>query len=170
MTRRALLHKWLIYALALIPIFLLDWAVLPRYPLFGVHPTLLPLAVAAVATLEGPIPGAGYGLATGLLWTTTYAGVSSLQVALLTLTGLLVGSATQYVLSQSIWGCLVCSAGALLVQEMLHILFFLFLRTATVDTLVAVAVPEFLWTFVWTAPIYLIYYLIYRKVGGTKLA
>ena len=53
MTRRDQIYKWCIYALGLFPIWVLDAFVLSRYPLLGITPTLLPLAVSAVAVLEG---------------------------------------------------------------------------------------------------------------------
>ena len=53
MTRQDLIHKWAVYALALLPVWLLDSCILPRFPLFGVTPMLLPLALTAVAVLEG---------------------------------------------------------------------------------------------------------------------
>ena len=54
MTRQALFHKWFLYALALFPVWLLDACILSRYPLFGVRPMLLPLAVVAVAVPDRP--------------------------------------------------------------------------------------------------------------------
>ena len=54
MTRQDLIHKWAVYALALLPVWLLDSCILPRFPLFGVTPMLLPLALTAGA----PGPGA----------------------------------------------------------------------------------------------------------------
>lgn len=72
MTRRDLIHKWLVYALGLLPLWLLDDYILPRYPLFGVTPMLLPVAAAAVAVLEGAYAGAGFGMAVGLLWELAY--------------------------------------------------------------------------------------------------
>lgn len=56
MTRRDQIYKWCIYALGLFPIWVLDAFVLSRYPLLGITPTLLPLAVSAVAVLEGVLP------------------------------------------------------------------------------------------------------------------
>ena len=47
MTRRDLIHKWLVYALGLLPVWLLDAYILPRVPLWGTVPMLLPLAAAA---------------------------------------------------------------------------------------------------------------------------
>ena len=49
MTRQDLIHKWAVYALALLPVWLLDSCILPRFPLFGITPMLLPLALTAVA-------------------------------------------------------------------------------------------------------------------------
>ena len=51
MTRRDLFHKWFAYALGLLPVWVLDAYILPRYPLYGASPMLLPLAVAAVAVV-----------------------------------------------------------------------------------------------------------------------
>ena len=68
MTRQDLIHKWAVYALALLPVWLLDSCILPRFPLFGVTPMLLPLALTAVAVLEGSGAGGGFGLAVGLVW------------------------------------------------------------------------------------------------------
>ena len=72
MTRRDQIHKWFVYALALVPVWLLDEFVLNRVPLFGVVPMLLPLTVVAVAVLEGSGAGGGFGLAVGLVWTLSY--------------------------------------------------------------------------------------------------
>ena len=62
MTRQDLIHKWAVYALALLPVWLLDSCILPRFPLFGITPMLLPLALTAVAVLEGSVAGAGFGM------------------------------------------------------------------------------------------------------------
>ena len=72
MTRQDLIHKWAVYALALLPVWLLDSCILPRFPLFGVTPMLLPLALTAVAVLEVSGAGGGFGLAVGLVWTLSY--------------------------------------------------------------------------------------------------
>ena len=111
MTRRDLFHKWLIYALALVPVWLMDAQILPRLPLFGVTPMLLPLAAAAVAVLEGAYAGAGFGLAVGLWWEAAYPGGFGGLVFGLTLAGLVMGHLSQYVLRQSFPGYLLCAAG-----------------------------------------------------------
>ena len=99
MTRRNQIHKWSFYALALLAVWLLDSCILPRYPLLGLSPMLLPLAACAVSVLEGSRAGAGFGMAVGLLWELAYPGGFGGLVFGMTLAGMLLGAAAQYVLS-----------------------------------------------------------------------
>ena len=170
MTRRDQIYKWCIYALGLFPIWVLDAFVLSRYPLLGITPTLLPLAVSAVAVLEGALPGSGFGLAVGLLWTLAYPGSSSLLVFGMALAGFLVGIVSQYALNQNFLGCLICSAAVLAVQEVVRLLAGLFTQIAPIQSLLQVAVPEFLSSLCWMPLVYLIFRSIFRRVGGTRLA
>ena len=170
MTRQALFHKWFLYALALFPVWLLDACILSRYPLFGVRPMLLPLAVVAVAVLEGSHAGAGFGLGVGLLGALAYSSGKGMMVIGLTLVGLLTGAAAQYALSQSFLGCLLCSAGALAAIDLWRIAVRLFVRSAGWTSMLRVAVPEILWSLAWTPLVYLIFHAVYRRVGGSRLA
>ena len=68
MTRQDWLHKWCSYALALLGVWWLDAYLLSRWPVFGVTPILLPVAVTAVSVLEGVAGGAGFGFGAGLLF------------------------------------------------------------------------------------------------------
>ena len=167
MTRRDQIHKWFVYALALVPVWLLDEFVLNRVPLFGVVPMLLPLTVVAVAVLEGSVAGAGFGMAVGLLWELAYPGGSGILVFGMTLAGMLTGSIAQYALSQSFLSCLLCSAGVLGVLDGLRILF---LQAETLDVLLQVAASEIAVSLCFTPFIYLLFRMVFRRVGGTKLA
>ena len=171
MTRRDLIHKWLTYALGLLLIWVLDAYILPRYPLFGaVVPMLLPLTTAAVAVLEGAYAGTGFGMAVGLLWELAYPGGFGGQVFYLALAGMVMGVMSQYALSQSFLGCLICSAGVLGVLDCLRVARMLFINAAGLPELLQVAVPEFLWSLAWTPLVWLIFCAVYDRVGGTKLA
>ena len=167
MTRRDLIHKWLVYALGLLPLWLLDDYILPRYPLFGVTPMLLPVAAAAVAVLEGAYAGAGFGMAVGLLWELAYPGGFGGLVLGMALAGMAIGALAQYALSQSFPGCLLCSAAML---DLLRVLRGLITHAASLPALLQVAVPEFLYSLAWTPVVYLLFRAIFRRVGGTKLA
>ena len=169
-TRRDLIHKWSVYALALMLVWIADAYLLPRYPLFGLTPMLLPAALAAVAVMEGTLAGCGFGLAVGLLWEAGYAGGFGGMVLFLALMGLAAGALSQYVLSQSLPGCLLCTAGILFLLDGFRVLRGLITNTATLYPLLAVAVPECLLSLLWTPLIYLLFRVVFNRVGGTKLA
>ena len=170
MTRRDMIHKWSVYALGLLPVWLLDAYILPRFPLWGVIPMLLPSAVVAVAVLEGAYAGTCFGMSVGLLWELSYAGGFGGLVFAMALVGMVVGGLSQYALSQSIAGCMLCTTGALLVLDGARVARGLITNAASLAPLLGVAVPECLLTLLWTPLIYLIFRQIYHRVGGTKLA
>ena len=170
MTRRDQIHRWAVYALGVLPLWLLDAYILPRFPLWGVSPMLFPSAVAAVALWEGAYAGTGFGMAVGLLWELAYPGGFGGTVFFLALAGMISGGLTQYALSQSLPGCLLCSAGTLAALDGLRVAGKLISRAASLPALLQVAVPEFLLSLLWTPVIYLLFRAIYRRVGGTKLA
>ena len=151
MTRRDQIHKWLIYALGLFLVWVLDAQILNRLPVLGTIPMLLPLAV-------------------GLLWELSYPGGFGGLVFGMALAGMATGAVSQYALSQSFLSCLLCSAGVLGVLDGLRILRILFLQAETLDVLLQIAVPEVVLSLCWTPVVYWIFRLIYRRVGGTKLA
>ena len=170
MTRRDLIHKWAVYALALLPVWLLDAYILPRYPFFGFTPNLLPLAAVAVAVLEGAYAGTGFGMAVGLLWELGYPGGFGGLVFFLALMGTVTGAAAQYALSQTLPGCLLCSACALAVLDGLRVAAGVLNDLAPLPQLLQVAIPEFCLSLAWSPLVYLLFRAAYRRVGGTKLA
>ena len=170
MTRRDLIEKWLTYTLGLAAVWLLDACVLPRYPLWGITPMLLPLAAAAVAVLEGAYAGTGFGMGVGLLWELAYPGGFGGLVVGLALAGMAMGAVSQYALSQTFPGCFLCSASLLAILDGLRVFRGLVTNAASLATLLQIAVPEFLLSLAWTPAVWLLFWAIYRRVGGTKLA
>ena len=170
MTRRDQIHKWLIYALGLFLVWVLDAQILNRLPVLGTIPMLLPLAVVSVAVLEGAYAGAGFGMAVGLLWELAYPGGFGGLVLGMALAGMAIGALAQYALSQSFPGCLLCSAAILALLDLLRVLRGLITHAASLPALLQVAVPEFLYSLAWTPVVYLLFRAIFRRVGGTKLA
>ena len=170
MTRQNLIHKWLTYALGLLPIWILDAYVLPRLHLFGVSPMLLPSSVAAVAVLEGEYGGAGFGLGVGLLWELAYPGGYGLLIFGMTVAGFVAGKATQVVLSQSFPGYVFCSAVTLAMIDVLRVARGLITRTAEIHVLLQVAVPEYLGSLVCCPLIYMVFKMVYERVGGDRLS
>ncbi len=170
MTRRHLVHKWLMYALALIPIWMLDCYVLGRYPINGATPMLLPLAVAAVATLEGSVAGAGFAMGVGFLWETTYPGGTGFLVIYLTLLGSLCGAGVQYILQKGFFGYFICATLTLVSVSALKVLGWMISVQGTWLEILPLAGAEVSLSLAYTPFVYLVFRRVFKKVGGTRLA
>lgn len=170
MTRRDLIQKWLTYGCGLLPVWLLDAYILPRYPVFGVSPMLLPLAAAAVAVLEGAYAGTGFGLVVGLLWELAYPGGFGALVITMAVAGMVFGAVSQYALSQSFPTYFICSGGILIFLDGARIFRGLLTDMAALPALLRVAAPEILLSLLWSPLVWLLFQRVYRRVGGTRLA
>lgn len=168
MTRRDFIIKWTVHAVALLPLWLLELFVLPRLPVFGVSPMLLPLAAVAVAVLEGPASGAGFGLAVGVVWNATLYGAAGVPILGLALIGLAAGVAAQYALSQTLAGCFLCSAAALALIDGGRILWGL-ASGDPIGAMLRVAAGEILWSLVFVAPVYFIFRWVHSRTQTSTL-
>lgn len=169
MTRQAWLRKWFSYTLAVLCVWCLDAFILSRWPVFGVTPILLPVAVTAVSVLEGVSGGAGFGLGTGLLWAVAYPGGHGGRVLLLTVMGMFTGALAQYALAQTLMGCLLCSAAVLSVLELIQLAQELFFLRATLWPALCAALPQLLWSLCWVPVVYAIFLRVFQRVGGDRL-
>lgn len=169
MTRDAFLFKWFWYTMAALPVWMVEDLIFSRLSILGVSPVLLPLTAVAVAVLEGATAGAGFGLLIGLWWAAALPGPHSSSIIIVVLMGLISGLISQYRLSQSYTGCLLCSAVSLLLLSVARILQHLFSGTASLAVLLKIALPELLVSLLFVAPIYILIRLVYDRVGGTKL-
>lgn len=151
MTRQDTLLKWAAYGVALVVITLLNYYVLALLPIS--LPLLLPVAAVAVGSLEGATFGAGFGIAAGLVMATAGHGGPAC-VAAVAAAGWLSGLLAQYVLRQDFWGHLLCACLTLLIWEGYHILRLLAEGAAPLGVLVRVALPELLWTLLFSIPVY----------------
>ena len=169
MTRETFLFKWFWYAVATIPVWLVEDLLFSRWSVFGVTPLLLPLAIVTVAVLEGAPGGAGFGLAIGLWWAAALPGTHAGVIILGSLMGLVSGLISQYRLKQSFTGCLFCSALSLLFLTALRLAQLCLLAGYSPLPLLRIAGPELLVSLVFVIPIYFLFRLVYDRVGGTKL-
>lgn len=164
MTTKDFLIKWLAYALALLPVWFLQEFLLSRYPLWGVKPMLLPLCAVAVATLEGSLGGAGFGLGVGLLFDAFSASVPGISILLMTLLGLGAGLLAQYVLRQDLIGCFLCSVLALSALDLLRIWGHLLAQAAPLSPMLELAGREILWSLCFVPPVYLLFRWVFHRV------
>lgn len=164
MTTKDFTIKWLAYTLALLPIWFLEDFFLSRYPFFGVTPMLLPLCAVAVATLEGSVAGAGFGLGVGILFDAMTSGVPGAMILVTSLLGLGAGLLCQYVLRQDLVGCFLCSILALLSIDALRIGGRLLGARATAQAMLMVAGKEILWSLCFVPLVYLVFRWVFLRV------
>ena len=67
LARYETIFKWVLYAAAALLCFVVQWAVVQRFTIWGVIPFLYPLTAVIPASYEGPIPGTIFALCMGIL-------------------------------------------------------------------------------------------------------
>lgn len=154
MTRQDFLFKWFFYGCSLIPIWWMEAFVLNRFPVMGVIPVLLPVALGIIAALEGPVGGAGFGLAVGFLCDAVYYGEHGFITLTMCLLGWAAGALARYVLNTNMGGCFVCSVGVLGSLTLFQVLWGWFIQLASLSVLLTVAIPELIWSMVFFLVIY----------------
>lgn len=153
MPRRELLLKWLAYGIALVVVAVLNYAILIYLP-FAI-PLLLPIAAIAAGTLEGAKFGAGHGIAAGILMASIAHG-SIILIPVLAIVGWLAGLLAQYVLRRDLIGHIICCIAFMALWELAQVLFYYLTHTAPFPVLIRVALPELLWTLLFSFPVYCI--------------
>lgn len=169
MTQRDFTLKWLLYVLALTPLLLLEVYVLPWFPIFGIIPTLLPIAAVTVAVLEGQIAGAGFGLFVGILVDALIPGVPGFATFGMALLGLLSGSAAQYSIRQNMLGCMICSAAGLGIIALIRVVAGLLQGVAGLWPLLTVAIPEAVISMLFAPLIYGLFRWVFLRVPQASL-
>lgn len=164
MTTRDFCIKWLVFGLALLPVWLAEAFVFSRYPIFGIKPMLLPLAAVAVATLEGPSGGAGFGLAVGVLFDAYQGALPGVLTLILAGMGLCSGLLCRYFLRQNLVGCFLCSAMTLAVIDALRVLARLLGRVASPSLLLALAGKEILLSLCFVPLVFLLFRWVFDRV------
>lgn len=151
MTRRDTLIKWIAYGVALAVITIINYYILGRLPM--VMPLMLPMAAVAAGILENPKFGAGFGLACGLVMA-AIGHQSLICIPVLAIAGWLCGLVSQHVLRRDLVGHLICAVILIVIWELAQLLFHLSGGTASLPLLLKVALPELLWTLVFSFPVY----------------
>lgn len=151
MTRRDLILKWIAYLVALAVITVFNFNILGQLPIS--LPLLLPMAAVAVGTLEGARFGASFGIVAGLVMAAV--GHKSLVcVFLLALLGWLCGLLAQYVFRRDLVGHAICAAVTMILWEAWQVGSRWAAHVAAPALLLKVALPELLWTLVFSFPVY----------------
>lgn len=163
------IYKWLLYAIALLPLCILDGMILGQVDFPGGRPFLFPLAVSLVAILEGLTAGAFYGLYVGLFASLFNHGYSGNFIFILSFLGILVGFVFRFHIGQHFIPCLIGSIGALCALSLLRILFHVLVDGTSFVALIHISAPELLWSLAFFPLIYGLYYSVYLKVNRVSV-
>ncbi len=164
MTKRNHVTQWLAYTAALAVTLFFEQLVLSRFPLMGVFPVLLPIALVACATMEGPRAGAGFGILVGALMTVS-AGGGVWRVVVCSATGLGAGLITRYTLRQDLVGHLLCCLMVLLGRMLWCVCMCVLLGVTDWMRLLKMGGLELLWSMIFAWPIYLMFRFVCRRWG-----
>ena len=151
MTRRDTILKWIAYLVALWLTAMVNYYVLPSLPI--PIPLLLPVLAVAGGTLEGAPFGALYGMICGAVMSGLGGGHAAC-IAVLSAFGWIAGLIAQYVLRRDVWGCLICSAAALILWECWEVGSRLPRGIAPPLVLLRVGASELLCSLIFILPVY----------------
>lgn len=124
--RRTLL-KWLLYALVLLVLSVLQDVVLSHLRLFGATTDLVPCGIFMICILEGAQSGSVFALVASLLYLFSGTAPGTYSVALLTFLGIGASIFRQAYLQKGIGAALLCTAAAMLLYQFITFGFGLFL-------------------------------------------
>lgn len=155
--------RWITHGGMLLLIFGAERLIFSRLPILGVVPVLLPLALAAAATLEESRFGAAFGMVAGMLCTVSGSGFW--VIPLCAAAGFGLGLLTRYALRQDLVGHLLGCAALLLARMVWCVGTRLLTGAADLPALLRVAVPEFCYSLALAAPVYFIYRFLCRHWG-----
>lgn len=153
--------KWTAYGIVLAVIAIVNYYVLGRLPM--ALPLMLPMAAVAAGTLENPKFGAGFGLMAGLLLS-VLGHRNLLCIPILSVAGCLCAILARHV-RRDLVGNLIYSCVLALLWECVQVLWLLARGTAPILPLLKVALPELLWTVVFSFPVYGLLHLCCVRYG-----
>ena len=151
MTRRDFIIKYTAYGVALAVITILNYYILGRLPMSIT--LLIPAAAVAAGILESPKFGAGFGLACGLVMASLgHQGL--ICIPTLAAAGWLCGLVSQNVIRRNLVGSLICTVILLGLWELCQVSYLLLTRHISLALLVKTALPELLWSLLFSFPVY----------------
>lgn len=116
--RRTLL-KWLLIALVLVFISVVQDVVLSKVKIFGVHTDLVACAILLVCILQDPEIGCVFGLVSSSLYWFSGSAPGPYVIALLTVLGVVVSIFRHSYLRASFGSAMLCTAGTVMLYELL---------------------------------------------------
>lgn len=129
--QRQSILKWLLYALVLLVLLILQDVVLRRFRLLGATTDLVSGAILLICLLQGPEIGGTFALIASALFLFSGSAPGPYVIVFLTAYGILTAIFRQAFLRKSPGSILICTAGSLLLYELSVFAMVLFLGYTT---------------------------------------
>lgn len=133
--QRLTILKWVLTALVLVILSVIQDVILSRVTVFGVHTDLLACAILLVCVLQDPEVGCVFGLVSSLLYWFSGSAPGPYVVALLTVLGVLASIFRYSYLRFSFGTVILCTAAAVMLYELLLFAIGFFLGRTTISRL-----------------------------------
>ena len=154
MKRQDLIISILLHALLLVAVYVFQGVIFPFMRIGGLVPLMLPIAGAGVALYEGRNTGGVVGLFAGVLCDISFNEPVGTFTVLLTLTGLGIGALADAFILPGFVAYFISCATVLIISAFVQMFPFLVLESIPVQSLIATAIQQTLYSLIFTLPIW----------------
>ena len=148
----------------IIIIYILQSMVFTYFPINGVYPVLLPIAVVGIATFEGGARGGGYGLLAGMLCDVSFNQPVAVMTVALTFVGIVVGVLSETIMARGFPTYFLCCAGVQVLTSFVSMFSLVFFTNVEFASLMQTGMLQALYSLIFTLPIYPAVRALGRKV------
>ncbi|NLU23159.1 MAG: hypothetical protein GXW99_00260 [Clostridiales bacterium] len=165
MSRHDLIMKWILYSAGALCVVLIQSLILNHIRILSVHPFLIPMLAAIVASFEGPRDGCVFGLIFGVLCdVTTQPPIPCFYTLAFVLIAFLSALVAKNLIAPGFCCSLVVSAMSLLVTQLFYTLIFTYRSIGSTLGILSLMGRELLISLVLSPLLYLLFSRIHRKM------
>ena len=154
MKRRTRVFSILLHALLLVIAYIFQGMIFPYLRLMGLTPMILPLVSTGVAIYEGRDAGGVMGLFAGIFCDVAINEPVGAFTVLLTITGLVVGTMADTLITRKFVTYLLCCFAVLALSALMQMLPLALLRGIPVQALLSTAIRQTLYSLLFTLPVW----------------
>ena len=158
--QRRIVLKWVLYALLLVVISVVQDVILTPIRLFGASTNLVPCAIIVICITEGVQSGSLFALVASLLYLFSGTAPGPYAMVFITVLAIVVSAFRQGYLRKGFAATMLCSSTAMLIYELAIFLIGLFLKLTTPSRFIS-----FIFTAIFTMVIAPLLYLLANAIS-----
>ena len=154
MKQRTRVISIFLHVLLLMVVYVFQGMILPYMRLYGFVPLLLPIAATGVAVCEGRDTGGIFGLFAGILCDVSFGEPAGVFTVLLTITGLIIGTLADTIITRRFATFLIFSAAVLAVSAFVQMFHLLFFAGVLLQPLISTAIRQSVYSILFAFPLW----------------